>query len=166
MNQYFADLLRKARERSGLTQKELAKLIDVDNTYVSKIERGVLPPPSREKVLKIADVLEITNKVERYHLLLTAGCAGIEDLEGLDEAADRLRHTPIPQRHAAFVLAHPPISRVKNTIGKRIERLIDVTNLSDEERETVENYLEAIAKETLTLMTTARQLGQTSNDRS
>ena len=36
-----AEIIRKARIRSGLTQKELADRLGVTNTAVSKWERGV-----------------------------------------------------------------------------------------------------------------------------
>jgi len=38
---HFLDELRNARIRSGVTQVRLAELIDEDQTFVSKCERGV-----------------------------------------------------------------------------------------------------------------------------
>jgi transcriptional regulator with XRE-family HTH domain len=166
MKTYFADLLREARERSGLTQKELAQLIKVDNTYISKIERGVLPPPAREKVLKIADVLGIINRVERYHLLLAADSASIEDLEGLNETGDGQQRPLVPPRHATFVLTHPPMPKVKNTLGERIERLVLMADLSNEEKEAVEKHLEAVTRQILTLIEDTRQLKLKNEDKS
>jgi transcriptional regulator with XRE-family HTH domain len=80
----FGDILREARESSGLTQKELAQRVGIDDSYVSRIERGLSSPPVREKVLSLADTLKITDKAERAYFLLSAGYAGLEDLEGLD----------------------------------------------------------------------------------
>lgn len=38
---HLLEELRAARERAGITQEDLAARLDVDQTYVSKSERGV-----------------------------------------------------------------------------------------------------------------------------
>lgn len=55
----FGELIRKRRKGMGLTQKELAKKVEIDFTYLSKIETGDLPPPSDDVIAKIAIELEI-----------------------------------------------------------------------------------------------------------
>lgn len=40
----FARNCREARQRSGVTQSEVAERLGVNNTYVSKIERGLVYP--------------------------------------------------------------------------------------------------------------------------
>lgn len=79
----FAELLRAARERAGLTQRELAAQVGIDDSYISRVERRNSPPPIREKVVAILDALAISDKAERAVFLLAAGCAGNEELEGL-----------------------------------------------------------------------------------
>lgn len=79
----FAKLLKVARTGAGLTQKELASQVGVDDSYISKIEREVYDPPTRDKVIAIADTLAITDPTERYRFLLSANCAGLDDLEAL-----------------------------------------------------------------------------------
>ncbi len=42
--EYNAQVLHDARKRAKLTQKELAKRMGVDKSYISKIERGIIVP--------------------------------------------------------------------------------------------------------------------------
>lgn len=84
----FGHLLREARGNAGLTQRELADLVGIDDSYISRIERGS-PPPTRDKVLALVEALGISGKAERATFLLAAGCAGTEDLEGIDETGDQ-----------------------------------------------------------------------------
>ncbi len=44
----FGVHLKKARVKAQLSQRELARTIEVDFTYLSKIENGKMPPPSEE----------------------------------------------------------------------------------------------------------------------
>ncbi|MBI2850852.1 MAG: helix-turn-helix domain-containing protein [Chloroflexi bacterium] len=65
----FGSKLKKLREQSGLSQRELAQKIGVDFSYLSKIENGAVPPPSQEVILKLAKVL----KADGDELLTLAG---------------------------------------------------------------------------------------------
>lgn len=55
--QYFKDLRREHK----FTQRELAKRIGVCHTYISKIENGALPAPSREMLENVANVYHLEN---------------------------------------------------------------------------------------------------------
>ena len=55
----FGECLRQLRKEKRITQRELAKQINVDFTYISKIETGALQPPSEDIIIKIAKILEI-----------------------------------------------------------------------------------------------------------
>lgn len=55
----FGEYLRQLRKDKHITQRELANKIDVDFTYISKIETGALQPPSEEIIIKIANVLGV-----------------------------------------------------------------------------------------------------------
>lgn len=48
--QYFKELRREHK----FTQRELAKRIGVSHTYISKIENGALPAPSRDMLENVA----------------------------------------------------------------------------------------------------------------
>lgn len=52
--------IRKYRKIKGLTQQELARIIDVDRSYIGHIEQGN-KSPGLETVISIANALEITS---------------------------------------------------------------------------------------------------------
>lgn len=53
----FGPHIREAREARGIGLRELARLIEVEPAYLSKIERKIFPPPSEALIVKIADHL-------------------------------------------------------------------------------------------------------------
>lgn len=53
----FGAQLRELRKNAGLTLRELAEKVNVNFTYLSKIENGALPPPSEKVVKQLAGVL-------------------------------------------------------------------------------------------------------------
>ncbi|MFQ6122862.1 MAG: helix-turn-helix domain-containing protein [Dehalococcoidales bacterium] len=67
--QEFGARLRELRIQAGLTQRELANKINVDFSYLSKIENGVLPPPSDKVILRLAEALN----ADKDELLTLAG---------------------------------------------------------------------------------------------
>lgn len=50
----FGDLLRERRLASGLSQRQLAKQIGVDFSYISKLENDRVPPPASETIARLA----------------------------------------------------------------------------------------------------------------
>ena len=50
----FGDFVRREREAKEIGLREMAKMIGVSPTYLSKIERDEFPPPAEDKVRKIA----------------------------------------------------------------------------------------------------------------
>lgn len=79
----FGELLFIARKRARFSQLALAKRVDVDDSYISRMERGVFTPPSREVAVRLADALGISDKKERFAFLLAAGVATERDVQGL-----------------------------------------------------------------------------------
>ena len=67
--QEFGARLRELRRQLGLTQRALAEKLDVDFSYLSKIESGAAPPPSEKVILRLAEVLN----ADRDELLTLAG---------------------------------------------------------------------------------------------
>jgi HTH-type transcriptional regulator, competence development regulator len=56
----FGQLIREARKDKGYSQRELAKLVDLDFTYLSKLENNRADYAPKEDVIrKLADVLEL-----------------------------------------------------------------------------------------------------------
>jgi HTH-type transcriptional regulator, competence development regulator len=53
----FGALVRREREAKEIGLREMAKMIGVSPTYLSKIERGDFDPPAEDKVRKIAEII-------------------------------------------------------------------------------------------------------------
>lgn len=65
MEKNFGQILEKLRIKKGLTLRQTCRLLKYDPSNWSKIERGKLPPPSNEKILKKwAKTLGILKEVE------------------------------------------------------------------------------------------------------
>jgi len=54
----FGARLRQLRNRAGLSQRKLADRVGIDYSYLSKIENGVIPPPSEQVIRRLAEVLD------------------------------------------------------------------------------------------------------------
>jgi transcriptional regulator with XRE-family HTH domain len=149
----FGELLKEARKRARLTQKKLGKKVGVDDSYLSRVERGVYPPPTREVAVKLAGALGIIDKIRRFVFFLAAYVAGDEDMEGLtlvkvadgeaEEEEEQASGTPIYS--AARSARGIPDSLLGGTLGdqiKEIKRLVDSVCLTDEEEEMVASLLD------------------------
>ncbi|MEF3305785.1 helix-turn-helix domain-containing protein [Paenibacillus sp. GYB003] len=64
----FGELLRSLRKQNKITQRQLASLVGIDFTYISKIESGTMDPPAEDKLIRMAEVL----RVEPEELILSA----------------------------------------------------------------------------------------------
>ncbi len=53
----FGAFVRREREAKEIGLREMAKLIDVSPTYLSKIERDEFPPPAEDRVKAIAKII-------------------------------------------------------------------------------------------------------------
>jgi transcriptional regulator with XRE-family HTH domain len=53
----FGALVRREREAKEIGLREMAKMIGVSPTYLSKVERDEFPPPVEDKVRKIAEII-------------------------------------------------------------------------------------------------------------
>ena len=75
----FGQYIKQAREAKLIDGKKvslrlLARRLNIEPSYLSKIERGVFAPPSEELITKIAQELELDNDV----LLALAGKVSTE----------------------------------------------------------------------------------------
>lgn len=59
MAKSFGQTLRELRRSSGVSQRELAEKVEVDFSYISKMENDRMPPPSADTIVRICEVLEI-----------------------------------------------------------------------------------------------------------
>jgi len=53
----FGTLLQTLRIEAGLSQRELARRTDLSHTYISKLEKGLMGPPSDDVLARLAGVL-------------------------------------------------------------------------------------------------------------
>lgn len=58
----FGQYIRQAREKMlegdrSFSLRQVASRVEIEPAYLSKIERGIFPPPSQEVIVKLADVL-------------------------------------------------------------------------------------------------------------
>lgn len=87
----FGAFIRREREAKEIGLREMAKKIGVSPTYLSKVERVEFPPPTEDKVRKIAGVLGL----DADELLALAGrvASDLTDIirERPREMADFLR---------------------------------------------------------------------------
>ncbi len=63
MNQTFGEKLKELRKAKKLSQRELADKVNVDFSYISKVENDRLSPPAADTVVKICDILEIESNI-------------------------------------------------------------------------------------------------------
>lgn len=84
----FGAFIRREREGKEIGLREMAKMIGVSPTYLSKVERDEFPPPAEDKVRAIAKIIncdaddllaqagrvssEITDIIKRQPVELTA----------------------------------------------------------------------------------------------
>lgn len=53
----FGKYLYELRMSKNITQRELAEKVGVDFTYISKVENGIVDPPSERTTMKMAEAL-------------------------------------------------------------------------------------------------------------
>jgi transcriptional regulator with XRE-family HTH domain len=53
----FGEFVRRERLARGIGLREMAKMIEVSATYLSKVERDEFSPPAEDKVKKIAGII-------------------------------------------------------------------------------------------------------------
>lgn len=73
-NETLSEVIKKAREKKGISQRELARQINVDNSTIAKIEKGKIKQPSEFVLMKIAKYFDLDAK----DLLILAGYKEIE----------------------------------------------------------------------------------------
>ena len=69
----IGEVITEAREKANLSQRQLAKLANINNSELSKIESGVRKEPSPKILRKISNVLDV-----KYSDLMYMSGLGIE----------------------------------------------------------------------------------------
>jgi transcriptional regulator with XRE-family HTH domain len=149
----FGYKLRELRNAKGIGLRDFAKLIDKSPSYLSNIERGVVPPPTAEVIILIADaldgdteeLLELANrfnineletlrknaiKLEKAEQMIKflSGAAGLDDSEPIGGIAG------IVELLTGELLLDPTFSKKSNF--QRIRYLLQLISASNEKGET------------------------------
>jgi transcriptional regulator with XRE-family HTH domain len=78
VSQTFGKVIRQARKDKGYSQRDLAKLVEVDYTYLSKLENDhAAYPPSKEVIRLLVRYLDLTEREEE--LIYLAGRITADD---------------------------------------------------------------------------------------
>src|SRR3972149_3210870 len=119
----FGSSLRNLRKQAGLSQRDLAEKVGIDFSYLSKIENGVMSPPSQEVILRLAEVLD----ADRDELLTLAGRVPFD-------IAQILKNLDVLQSLREGSPEKKPGSVSKmDTFGKRLRELREASGLSQSE---------------------------------
>ncbi|MGB3650371.1 MAG: helix-turn-helix transcriptional regulator [Rivularia sp. (in: cyanobacteria)] len=93
MNETFGKLIRQARKQKEYSQRELAKLVGVNYTYLSKLENDHAGyPPSEDVIDSLAHHLDLTE--QRDELRRLAGRITPEDAEVFEELVRKYKEMP------------------------------------------------------------------------
>jgi transcriptional regulator with XRE-family HTH domain len=57
----FGKRIRQLRTQKNIRQQDVVKLLNIDITYLSKIENEKLPPPSEEKIRQLAEIYDVSS---------------------------------------------------------------------------------------------------------
>lgn len=79
----FGERLRELRKGQHISQRDLATMVDVDFTYISKIETGDMAPPSTATIHRMAQALT----ADENELIVLAGKVPIEAYRDLLQRA-------------------------------------------------------------------------------
>ena len=91
MSRTFGHIIRTARKEKELSQREMAKLIGVDYTYLSKLENDHAGyPPSEDVIHKLALHLNL-NEEELRHL---AGRITPDDTKVFEDLVKKYKQMP------------------------------------------------------------------------
>ena len=55
----IGEVIAEAREKKGLSQRQLAKIAKINNSDLSKIESGIRKAPSPKILRKISNIIEV-----------------------------------------------------------------------------------------------------------
>src|SRR5690349_12760623 len=96
----FGEFVRERRAAKNIGLRQMAKMIHVSPTYLSKVERDEFPPPAEDKVEAIAEIIgcnkddllaranrvasDITEIIKRHPIELSALLRATKDLPAED----------------------------------------------------------------------------------
>jgi transcriptional regulator with XRE-family HTH domain len=115
----FGDFFKEKRNQKGSTLREFCRTYGLDPGNISKLERGMLPPPeSKEKLEKYASALGLKSGTDDWYQFfdLAAACKGVIPCDLLEDE-ELVKRLPIIFR----TFRSKKVS--KKTVEDLIERL-------------------------------------------
>lgn len=106
--QKFSGYLRELRKRAGLTQEDLARALEVSNTYIHQLETGKIDAPTEERCVQLAEILkvpagEVWEIARKERLLRYARREGIEGEIELGEGGNGVLTPALSENEIALV---------------------------------------------------------------
>jgi transcriptional regulator with XRE-family HTH domain len=160
MTKRFDRCLKEARARARLSQRALSEKVGIADSYISRMETGAFPPPSRDVTVKLADALGMSGRpvtlylskkdidtLERFVFFLAACVAGAEDVEEI--RIGEVEEEEQGSGATTYTVAHPSVKLPARFVGAKveeIEQLIASGGYSEEEEEEVWGALVEMVK--------------------
>jgi len=144
----FAQFLSATRRRAGVSQRALAKQLDIDPSYLSRIERGEFPPPAREKVVALLNALHVTGAAERTYGFLLAGhgsMADLKEVQGAPQAPEEPKEAT--RAPSSAVLMFPDVDDLESQVlVERLRMFLEDAARSEDrlrlERDVIRDFLD------------------------
>ncbi|MCU0726455.1 MAG: LexA family transcriptional regulator [Planctomycetes bacterium] len=159
----FADHLREARRRSGLTQTDLAERAGLTGSYISLLESGKKPPPSDRVLSRLSRALGVpeSDLAEVAHLDRTPEDVRqkILALSRRLERERRLTHRMLagwltfPSFFGPFLRAGDPLisrrlgGKQRQRLEKLLRRLVPIATGKEDSAEEVQRFLSSLPDE-------------------
>lgn len=59
MDRSFGDYVRSVRQQREISLRKMAQMMDVSFAYLSRVERGLHPPPTEDRCRQMAEILDV-----------------------------------------------------------------------------------------------------------
>lgn len=126
---YVGEVIAKKREEKGLSQRQLAKLANVNSSELSKIEAGIRKDPSPKILRKISNYIDITYNDLMYMIGLGNKVSKLNPF--ILNYYTNLKGEDIDNE---WLIAKSNINKDKNLINT-FQNKIDNEDLSEEDKE-------------------------------
>ena len=117
----FGEYVKELRQKLGISLREVARRIEIEPSYLSDIERGRRNAPAKDKLEKLASILEIpeSEQYKFYDLAKVGKSVEIaEDVKDIISENDKI----------------PALCRIIKEKGTNIDKLIKEIEKGDKNR--------------------------------
>ena len=132
----IGEVIAEAREKKGLSQRQLAKLAKINNSELSKIESGIRKDPSPKILRKISKYIDVN-----YNDLMYAAGLGFQVTNLNPFLRSYYENLKGEQLEDALVNTYANIKNWENLISSLTEK-INSKSFTDQEKEIIEQTIE------------------------